>query len=152
MVECPMPQDILKYKNKFVANLSIRESVCGALGVGCGLLGYFSWFSAYSQNVKMLLSSFVILPFFLIGFVKLYDQPFEKLAPQMILENFIFPLKRYKEVGHPEFEKYEKTRYWLIQKEEEDAEQEETQGKKKNKKNTSQKVDVLKSATYIGVK
>lgn len=145
MVECPMPQDILKYKNKFIANLSIRESVCGFLGIGVGLLSYFSWFSSYSQNIKMLFSSLVILPFFLVGFVKLYDQPFEKFAPQMILENFIFPLKRYKEVSHPEFEKYEKTRYWLQSKEENS---ESTPGKKKS----SQKVNIVKSATYVGIK
>lgn len=151
MVECPMPQDILKYKNKFIANLSIRESVCGFLGIGVGLLSYFSWFSSYSQNVKMLLSSLVILPFFLVGFVKLYDQPFEKFAPQMILENFIFPLKRYKEVSHPEFEKYEKTRYWLQSKEEENSES--TPGKKKSsRKASSQKVNIVKSATYVGIK
>lgn len=150
MVECPMPQDILKYKNKFIANLSIRESVCGFLGIGVGLLSYFSWFSSYSQNLKMLLSSLVILPFFLVGFVKLYDQPFEKFAPQMILENFIFPLKRYKEVSHPDFEKYEKTRYWLQSKEENS---ESTPGKKKtSRKASSQKVNIVKSATYVGIK
>ena len=80
MVECPIPQDILKYKPKFIMSLSVRETVFGALGVGLGLLSYFSWTSEFeNQDMKMFVSFLVILPFFLIGFVKLYEQPFEKI-------------------------------------------------------------------------
>lgn len=151
MIECPMPQDILKYKSKFIANLSIRESICGFAGIGFGFIAYFSWFSSCTANMRIFLSSLVILPFLLVGFIKLYDQPFEKVAPKMILENFVYPLKRYKEVGHPEFEKYEKTRYWQLNNESQDIE--ETPGNKKSRKGASvQKVNVVKSATYVGIK
>lgn len=157
MVESPIPQDILKYKGKFVGNLSTRETVCGALGVGMALGGYFIWFADVADdNVKMLLCSLICLPFFLVGFLKIYDQPFEKIAPTLIKENFIYPAKRKKEVHFPEFEKYEKTRYWLSEAEkaeEEEAGAEEESGKKgKKKKKPRQKISIRKSEIYKGIK
>ena len=173
MVECPIPQDILKYKPKFIANLSVRETVFGGLGVGLGLLSYFSWTkNIESTDMRMLVSFLVIMPFFLIGFVKLYDQPFEKIAATLVMENFVYPLKRKKEVHFPEFEKYEKTREWLLDEdfslieggtidelasleEDEEAGTRNGKGKKgktKSNKKTSQKVTVKKSSTYKGIK
>lgn len=152
MVECPMPQDILKYKPKFIMNFSVREVCCAACGIGIGLYGYFAWFSSFSDNARMACTSLLILPFLLLGFVKLYDQPFEKIAPILVLENFIYPLKRTKEVSHPEFEKYEKTRYWMAEKEVEEDEESPSNKKKGKKKPAPKKVSVAKSSTYIGIK
>lgn len=163
MVECPIPQDILKYKSKFIMSLSVRETVFGALGVGLGLLSYFSWTSEFeNQDMKMFVSFLVILPFFLIGFVKLYEQPFEKIAFTLVMENFVYPLKRKKEVHFPEFEKYEKTREWLIDQEDieeftRDAELQDGGKKKKSSlkkknKNKPKKISVKKSETYKGIK
>lgn len=180
MVECPIPQDILKYKSKFIANLSVRETVFGGLGVGLGLWSYFGWTKGLeSQDLKMFISFLVILPFFLIGFVKLYDQPFEKIAMTLVIENFIYPLKRKKEVHFREFEKYESTRYWIHPEEDVDdtsnadislleemssenqtdntdfQKEEKPQKDKKTKlkkKKTPQKVTVQKSETYKGIK
>lgn len=155
MVECPMPQDILKRKSKFIANLSVREVCCGACGVAFGLLGYFSWFKGIeAQNVRQMLSMLCILPFLLVGFVKLYDQPFEKIAPTIVFDNFICPVKRKKETHFREFEKYESTRYW-IKPDPEEAEEEtddSKKAKKKKKKPTPAKITVKKSEQYIGIK
>lgn len=181
MVECPIPQDILKYKSKFIASLSVRETVFGGLGVGLGLWSYFGWTKGLeSQDLKMFISFLVILPFFLIGFVKLYDQPFEKIAMTLVIENFIYPLKRKKEVHFREFEKYENTRDWMRPEEDVDSDQNDditlleelssekpidqnvdsqnndnSQKDKKaktKKKKTPQKVTVQKSETYKGIK
>ncbi len=148
MVECSMPQDILKRKSKFIANFSAREVLCASLGLVAGVFCYFSWCkNIESQDIKMLISSFVILPFFLIGFIKVYDQPFEKLAPKIFIENFVYPLKRKKETHFKEFEKYEASRYWIH----EDPEETDAKGKKKKKK-APEKITVQKSATYRGIK
>lgn len=154
MVECPMPQDILKRKSKFIANLSIREVCCGACGVALGLLGYFLWFRELgSQQVRQMLSMLCILPFFLIGFVKLYDQPFEKIAPTIVFDNFICPLNRKKETHFKEFEKYESTRYWLQhEKTEEIQNLDDSKTSKKKKKQTPTKIVIKKSEQYIGIK
>lgn len=151
MVECAMPQDILKRKSKFIANLSVREVSCAALGIGAGLVCYFSWCKNFeSQDVKFLITSLAILPFLLIGFVKVYDQPFEKLAPSIFMENFIYPAKRKKETHHPEFEKFEASRSWIH----DDVEEAEDGGKKKkkSKKKTSEKIVITKSEFYKGIK
>lgn len=155
MVESPIPQDILKYKGKFIANLSVRETVCGGLGVGMGIFSYLSWFTGVeSEDIRMLLSALVILPFFLVGFLKLYDQPFEKIALTLLMENFIFPLKRKKEVRHPEFEKFENTRYWMLEERIAAPGEEETDKRKpsKKKKKPMAKIVIQKSETYKGIK
>lgn len=168
MVESPIPQDILKYKSKFIAGLSVRETVCGALGVGVSVYSYFVLFrELQSVDVRIGLSACLCLPFFLIGFIKLYDQPFEKLAVTLVMENFLYPPKRLKETRHPEFEKYEKTRYWIqeqekIEVQEAQSEDAESNGstKKKNKKSSStkskkkkeQKIVITPSATFAPIK
>ena len=149
MVECSMPQDILKRKSKFIANFSAREILCASLGLVFGMVCYFSWCkNIESQDVKMLLSALVILPFLLLGFIKVYDQPFEKLAPKIFMENFIYPLKRKKETHFKEFEKYEASRSWILTP----SEEEESNSKKKKKKKAPEKITVQKSATYRGIK
>ncbi len=147
MIECAMPQDVLKRKSKFIANFSVREVCCAALGIGIGFLCYFSWCKDLeSRDLKFLFSALVIIPFFLIGFIKVYDQPFEKLVPTLVLENFIYPLKRRKETHFPEFEKYERTRSWLNSN---DMDAVET---KNNKNKAPSKIKVVKSETYRGIK
>jgi len=154
MVEAPIPQDILKYKPKFIMNFSVRETVFGALAIGLGLLSYFLWTPKDAdQTLRMTISFCVILPFFLIGFVKIYEQPFEKIAVSLIMENFIYPAKRKREVHFPSFEKYEKTREWMLKEEQETQEEtEEIKGKKSKKKQKTQKVKIEKSAMFVGIK
>lgn len=160
MIESPIPQDILKYKTKFVGNLSMRESICGALGIGFGLATYFLWTkNIEQQDLRTFISALVVLPFFLIGFMKLYDQPFEKLAGVIILDNFIAPLKRKKEVHFPEWEKYEKTLSFMVKKDKAvDAEAEESEDaspkkkKKKKQKPKEEKVKIIASTEYEGIK
>lgn len=167
MVESPMPQDILKHKTKFIMNLSIRETIFGALGLGLGVFAYFSWGSAFeSQEAKMFITFIVSLPFFLIGFVKIYEQPFEKIAFTLVLENFIYPAKRKKEVHHPEWEKYEKTRRWnleavakaearekeLLEVGTKEAKKELAKIKKEKEKSKKTKVKALQSTEYPGIK
>lgn len=154
MVECPMPQDILKRKSKFIANFSVREVCSAACGLAVGLLGYFSWFSGIEeQTLRQGLTVILILPFILVGFIKMYDQPFEKIAPTVVFDNFICPLKRKKETHFKEFEKYEATRYWMKVDPKEDQESEGSKkSKKKKKKPTPTKVTIKKSEQYIGIK
>lgn len=151
MIEQSMPQDILKYKSKFIANFSLREMGCASVGIGLGLLCYFSWTKNIpSSDARMVLSFITTMPFLLIGFVKIYALPFEKIVPIIIFDNFISPPKKKKEIHYPEFEKYEKTRYWQID--------ELKQIEEENKKNPGKKkrhlkpIKIAPSAQYIGIK
>lgn len=144
MIECPIPQDILKYKAKFVANLSTREAVCAAVGVAMALAGFFILFKDLNGlQLKIICSGVMALPAFIIGFVKPLGQPFEKIALVIIYDNFICPPRIYKEIRHPELEKFEKKRAWMIDN------AADTQKKKKKQKD---EIKVKSSKTHKGIR
>ena len=95
MLETEIPKDILKHKSKVVAGMSFRQAIFGAAGVAVGLLSYFFLFDGLGESsLRIGLSAILAVPFFLIGFVQLYEQPFEKMAYIIIMENLIYPAKR----------------------------------------------------------
>lgn len=95
MIETEIPKNILKHKVKVVAGLSLREISCGVCGAAIGLLSYFYLFEGLGESsARIGLSGFLALPLFLIGFMQLYDQPFEKMAYIIVMENLIYPPKR----------------------------------------------------------
>ena len=151
MIEQSMPQDILKYKSKFIANFSLREMGCASVGIGLGLLCYFSWAkNVPSQDFRMFLSFLTIMPFLLVGFVKIYGLPFEQIVPVIIIDNFLSPPKKKKEIHYPEFEKYEKIRYWQVAELEKiEEENKKAPGKKKQH---LKPIKIAPSAQYIGIK
>lgn len=108
MIECAIPQDILKYKAKIVGNFSAREAVGLASGIIVGLGAYFTFLSDLSMDAKMYISAFLMVPFFLLGFLNPMGQPLEKYLGKVIYDNFICPSIRRKEVKYPEYELYKK--------------------------------------------
>ena len=146
MIECPMPQDILKFKPKMLMNLSGRELLSVMGGIISGVVSHFFIFKSIPNDTRVYITTVFILPFLMIGFIKPYGQPFEKIAFNIIDENFLRPQKRLKMVKHPEFEKFEKTRAWEIN----ELEDEETTSTKKKDKNS--KVKIAKSKKYCAIK
>ena len=114
MIERPIPQDILKYKQKAIGNFSAREIIFG--GIGAGVIAYFA-FNVFGDieegSYRAILSAIPGLPFLAIGFLKIYGMPFEKSAIPMFYDNFLCPIKRLKEIHYKEYEDREKTRYWI---------------------------------------
>lgn len=94
MIEAEIPKDIMKYKTKFIGNFSLREAAFGVAGAGAGVAMYLTVFSKLDDTLRTGLTLLVILPFFLMGFYRIYDMPLEKALPIIILDNFIFPPKR----------------------------------------------------------
>lgn len=142
MVESPIPQDILKYKAKFVANFSAREAVCLGIGAALILLGFFNLFSWVPNISYRICASAVLgLPCFMLGFFKPLGQPLEKYLTILIWDNLICPPTRRKEVHHPEFEKYDKKPSWYF----------EASSKTKQKYDQG-KFRVKKSKEYPGIK
>ena len=133
MIERPMPQDILKFESKVIANFSARQALFG--GIGCVVTIYFAmsvFKDVEDTSMRALLSALPAIPFFLIGFVKLYGVYFEKIIVSLFLDNFVYPMKRKKEVHYPEMEKYERSRYWM--------------------KDSTKKIKCKKSKQYKGIK
>lgn len=114
MIERPIPQDILKYKQKAIGNFSAREIIWGSIGIGVIAYFAFSVFNGIENGTtRAILSCIPGLPFLLIGFIKIYGIAFEKSVIPMFYDNFLCPIKRRKEVHYKEQEEFEKTRYWI---------------------------------------
>ena len=108
MIEVNMPQDIMKYKTKFVGNFSMRETICAGLGICAGLLGWFGLFSDFSQYPRMIFTAILVFPFLFAGFFKPLGMPAEKAIATVFVDNFLAPVRRKYEVRHPEYEKFER--------------------------------------------
>ena len=84
MIECAITQDILKYKSKFVGNFSAREALWLVIGGGTSLISYFYFLAGIEGNARMYISGAIAIPFFLIGFLRPFGQPLEKILWQII--------------------------------------------------------------------
>ena len=145
MIECAIPQDILKYKAKVVGGFAAREAVCLAIGAICGFIGFFSIGKYFDDmTIKIIIIAAFAMPAFIVGFVKPLGQPFEKIAVVIVQDNFLTPSKLLKEIRHPELEKYEKTRAWMLETEEGLDGDTPKNGKKKGAKKSSGKKNEIK--------
>lgn len=153
MVEAPIPQDILKYKTKFIGNFSVREASCLAAGTCAILFPYMSFIKDWNIDItyKIVIASLFGLPFFAVGFITLLGQPLEKVLFSIIMENFIYPMTRKKETHHPEYEKYMNTRDWM-KEDYMNSEENESENTKKHSKNKKKKQKVTNSSEYVGIK
>lgn len=172
MIEAPIPQDILKYKTKFIGNFSMREMACLAAGVVAIIYPYMTFIKDWELEItyKIVIAALFGLPFFALGFVQLLGQPLEKVLIPMFMENFIYPMTRKKETHHPEFEKFVKTKEWEKDTDEETEDKEKNKitdletteenidlNKKKNsttkkQNNKKKKVKIERSTEFVGIK
>lgn len=113
MVQGPVPQDILKYKTKFVGNFTTREVIWGTLGVLWALAARFVFFTDGKYDaVRTPLMVVPAVICFVIGWAKLYEQPIEKVLPEIIFSNFVAPAKRLKVTEPAFFRKEHYTPQW----------------------------------------
>ena len=108
MIEANIPQDILKYKTKFIANFSVRETIFLAAGAIAGVSSYITFLSEMPKDVRMYGAAGIAIFLFMFGFCKPFGLPLEKAIFIIIMDNFIYPPKRYKDVKFSEYEKYRK--------------------------------------------
>lgn len=151
MIERPIPQDVLKFKTKFVAGLTMRQCITLLVCGGLAIVGYGGLFSNIeAQKVRIICTALLIIPAAIVGFVEIMGQPFEVTAKDMLIDNVIAPAIRKKEYRHPELEKYEKdiTGKYLLNSEE--IMEESSKNKKGKKKETV--VKIKKSKEYPGMK
>lgn len=111
MIECNMPQDILKYEAKFVGNFTMRQTIWGGIGIAGALVGFFVFFKETSDvSTRIIASAAIALPFFAMGFLKIFGQPLEKSLAVIIMDNLIKPAKRPYKREYPTLAKWEKHR------------------------------------------
>lgn len=155
MIERPMPQDIMKFKAKLMAGLTARQILWGGVSAGIALGTYFLLGDAAfaTTQTRIIVSALPALPAFAIGFMPVMGMPLEKVAVPLVVDNFISPAIRKKEIKNPGYEKFRKSHYGEYLKSEADEEEQDTNGKKKKKKKkNSAKYKCVKSQEYVGIK
>lgn len=135
MIERPIPEDITKHKSKAIGNFSARELCFGTIGCVVILVNMFTVLTAIEDiSTRAIVSALPAVPFFLVGFKKIYGVYFEKAIGPMITDNFINPITRKKEVHYKDIEDLEKTRPWV------------------KPANVGKKIPIAKSRNYKGIK
>ena len=77
MIEVRVPDEIKDYKESIVAGLSIRQLVCGAIALGCGI-PTFLLLKNFSNDLATYATMAVTVPAFCVGFIKKDGYTFEK--------------------------------------------------------------------------
>lgn len=92
-LEIKIPKEITKYEAKLIGPLTTRQTIWSVLGGAAAIVTKMLCdpiIPDYSLYVMM----FACVPFGLIGFVKVYEMPFEQFAIGYIKTNLIAPTKR----------------------------------------------------------
>lgn len=154
MIERPMPQDIMKFKAKLIAGLTARQIVWGGIAGVVAIGTYFALGDVEfaSGQMKVIVSAIPALPFFAMGFMTIMEMPLEKVAIPLLIDNFIAPPVRKKEIHNPGYEKFQKAHYGEYETVREDQDEDEEASKKKKKKEKSGTYKCIKSKEYIGIK
>lgn len=106
MLECQMPQDILKYKAKVIGGFTAREAVFLFVGGVIGIISNLTFLMSTAWLIKVVVTAFLVLPIWAFGFIQLFDLPLEKALGQIIFDNFICPMKRTNSILYPEYNKF----------------------------------------------
>lgn len=142
MIESPIPQDILKYKTKFIGNFSIRESIFLVLAGISAATAFFVFLSDFPTRPRIILTALFALPFLIFGFFTIIGQPLEKVLFDIIVDNFLTPIRIPKEVRYPELEKFEKSRNF----------ESATADNKKKSKSNGKKIKIKSSKEFKSIK
>ena len=95
MISVPVPQDVFKRESKVVGDFSARQILSITVGGIIGVAAYFGLFSGLSNGMRVVFSVLLMFPVLAFGFVKIYDQPVEKILPVIIQDNLMTPAVRY---------------------------------------------------------
>lgn len=89
-----MSKDILARENRAIGNFTTRQVLFGGIGSALALFIGFKGAVGFGVQTRIYLSVLAAMPFFIWGFVKIYDEPMEKILPIIIRDNYLNPVKR----------------------------------------------------------
>jgi hypothetical protein len=89
-----MSKDILSRENRAIGDFTTRQVVFGGIGLALALFVGFKGAVNFSTQNRIYLAMAAALPFFALGFLKIYGEPIEKILPIIIRDNFLNPVKR----------------------------------------------------------
>lgn len=95
MIDTYIIGDITDREAKTFGMFTMRQALCGGLGVAVSLAMMFGVLPKDMDSTTKIMISFICcLPFFFMT-KPLYDMPLEKILPILIYDNFILPMNRY---------------------------------------------------------
>lgn len=98
MLEIEMSKDIKNFEPKIIGPFTLRQIICSLIGFSYGIPIFF--ILGGDIVVRIMVTLFLMVPAFLCGFLKVYNEPFEKFIKIIIKNKFIKPAKRkYKIAG-----------------------------------------------------
>lgn len=92
MLEIEMSKDIKDFEPKVVSVLTLRQIVCLFISCAYGIPLFF----LLSGDIiaRIMITLFAMVPVLLCGWLKVYDEPFERFIKIIILNKFVKPVKR----------------------------------------------------------
>ena len=92
-LEIKIPKEITKYEAKLIGPLTTRQTIWSVFGA-VGAIAAKVLCDKIAPDWSIYAMVFACLPFALIGFVKVYEMPFEQFAIGYIKTRLIVPTKR----------------------------------------------------------
>lgn len=92
-LEIPIPKEITKYEAKLIGPLTGRQTFWSVLGCGAAILAK-SVVDQIAPDIAVHACVFAALPFAAMGFIKVYEMPFEKFAIGYVKTHLLSPTKR----------------------------------------------------------
>lgn len=94
MIELNVPKDVTKYKPKLVAGLTFRQAASLVVASIIAVPIYLYLKDIFIVEVVALGCGVLAIPILLVGFLPVYEMPFEKFAFLAIKTLFFTPAKR----------------------------------------------------------
>lgn len=135
-IDIRIPKEIRNYETKFVGPLTMRQTICVAIGLIVCVLVYNLCKVFIPRDLMLFMLIFPAAAIFCFGWVKPYGMKFEQFFFSAVRNNFIAPRKRkYKTVNrHMEMLKSVKKAEELAQKQKNKRDKIKQPKKKKYKK------------------
>ncbi|MBR1442878.1 MAG: PrgI family protein [Firmicutes bacterium] len=91
-IEVRIPEEIMEYKESILMGLSVRQLVCGSIALAVGIPTFFL-LKGISEDLATYATMVVVIPAFLVGFIKKDGYNFETYF-KIRLYNFFAKSKR----------------------------------------------------------
>jgi hypothetical protein len=96
MIEVEIPKEIKAYKERFILNMTLRQTLSFVIGVLVILPVYLA--GVFKYNIDSDLMGWVVLftgiPIFAVGFFTYRNMTMERFIFQIVKTYFVFPMKR----------------------------------------------------------
>ncbi|MBQ7266152.1 MAG: PrgI family protein [Firmicutes bacterium] len=150
-IEVRVPEEIKDYKESIVAGLSIRQLVCGAFALGCGV-PTFLLLRNINNDIATYTTMAIVTPAFCVGFIKKGGYTFEKFIAIKIKAMFGKNKRTYETKGNLPPIEMEEYRDYYTELQNEEKESDRPNGKEKRvsgkvRRTTQREFDLVEIST-----